>query len=188
MSPMHSRSSRVIRQHSAAESPVACCMDQTENPARPGCESRGQRSPSGGILLGAEPAVATLLVLAQDRRAGKPSTRPLALPVSISGCPSAQAGRSTGDFMRSHHSYLALRRCSPARPSLYGCEVPGQRYLCAPSAIRTRGLLLRRQLLYPLSYRGWQAHRDPVSLTSLAGNPKTPRCAKRPYTRSESGA
>jgi hypothetical protein len=25
---------------------------------------------------------------------------------------------------------------------------------CAPSATRTRDLLLRRQLLYPLSYRG----------------------------------
>jgi hypothetical protein len=27
-------------------------------------------------------------------------------------------------------------------------------FLCAPSATRTRDLLLRRQLLYPLSYRG----------------------------------
>jgi hypothetical protein len=26
----------------------------------------------------------------------------------------------------------------------------------APSATRTRDLLLRRQLLYPLSYRGWR--------------------------------
>jgi hypothetical protein len=31
------------------------------------------------------------------------------------------------------------------------------RKLSAPSATRTRDLLLRRQLLYPLSYRGRQA-------------------------------
>jgi hypothetical protein len=28
-------------------------------------------------------------------------------------------------------------------------------FVGAPSAIRTRDLLLRRQSLYPLSYRGW---------------------------------
>jgi hypothetical protein len=34
-------------------------------------------------------------------------------------------------------------------------------FVGAPSAIRTRDLLLRRQSLYPLSYRGWRPPRQP---------------------------
>ena len=38
---------------------------------------------------------------------------------------------------------------------------------CAPTATRTRDLLLRRQSLYPLSYRGpWQAYRRMTSIAA----------------------
>jgi CBS domain-containing protein len=42
--------------------------------------------------------------------------------------------------------------------------------MCAPSRIRTCGLLLRRQLLYPLSYRGWRGYHS----TPLAAEPDQP--------------
>jgi hypothetical protein len=47
--------------------------------------------------------------------------------------------------------------------------------LSAPSATRTRDLLLRRQLLYPLSYRGQPGLRRPAATararSSVAGRP-----------------
>jgi hypothetical protein len=50
-----------------------------------------------------------------------------------------------------------------------------QREVSAPSATRTRDLLLRRQLLYPLSYRGQPGQGD-----NLLAAPKPNRSAAIP--------
>ena len=111
-------------------------------------------SPSGGSARNAMNLVSGIAV-------GEPCLLTLMLGAHVQepGCAEllqlcAGVGGEHGCIIRSHHSYLGLRRCSPARLSLHGCKVPGQRCFCAPSRTRTCGLLLRRQLLYPLSYRG----------------------------------
>jgi hypothetical protein len=58
---------------------------------------------------------------------------------------------------------------------VYGCRqtLPDLRWKqSAPSATRTRDLLLRRQLLYPLSYRGRpdQRHGRLLARPSLTGH------------------
>ena len=68
---------------------------------------------------------------------------------------------------------------TPARPRSDGLSLSAlaRDFVGAPSAIRTRDLLLRRQSLYPLSYRGWTW---PTSGALPAGDTARRACPDRP--------
>jgi hypothetical protein len=59
---------------------------------------------------------------------------------------------------------------------------------CAPTATRTRDLLLRRQSLYPLSYRGpCQAYRRMTSITASGPVRLSSRPAPRGHPSGQGG-